>query len=195
MSLKSKPLHWILSPLSWVPTSSKQWTIFSTMMFSRVRKPSRGQCLKTPGLRLRGLLLPRNIVSKLGQQLAIISSINIFSGQCEHKRLTDGRKFLVGWTTVEYLSKLGVCLLLVPKHLFESGGGEHEVAQAVDVGTGLQHHTGPVTFHLTSSRRINNQPSPALPTLVFSSLNFCKVLARGSLSQSPVSPVSLRRAS
>ena len=170
MSLKSKPLHWILSPLSWVPTSSRQWTIFSTMMFSRVRKPSRGQCLKTPGLRLRGLLLPRNIVSKLGQQLAIMRSINKKESwsrsvsQRQDSRLTDGGKFLVRWSAVEYLSKLGVSLLLVPEHLFESGGGEYEVAQAVDVRTGLQHNARPVTFHLTSSRRVSTEPSQTQPS-------------------------------
>ena len=70
ISLRSNPLHWILSPLSWEPTSSKQWTMFSTMMFSRVKKASLGQWRNTPGFRDRGLLLPRNIVSRLGQQLA-----------------------------------------------------------------------------------------------------------------------------
>ena len=158
MSLKSKPLHWILSPLSWVPTSSRQRTMFSTMMFSRVRKPSLGQCLKTPGLRLRGLLLPRNIVSRLGQQLAVMSSINKGPGR---SRLTDGRKFLVRRAPVEYLSELGVCLLLVAEDLFEAGSREDQVAQTVDIVTSLQHHARPVTFHLTSSRRINNQPRPA----------------------------------
>ena len=70
ISLRSNPLHWILSPLSCEPTSSRQWTMFSTMMFSRVRKASLGQWRNTPGFRDRGLLLPRNIVSRLGQQLA-----------------------------------------------------------------------------------------------------------------------------
>ena len=30
MSDRSNPLHWIFSPFSWPPTSSRQWTIFST---------------------------------------------------------------------------------------------------------------------------------------------------------------------
>ena len=70
---------------------------------------------------------------------------------------------MVRRAAVEYFSELGVGLLLVPEHLFESGGGENEVAQAVDVGTSLQHHTGPVTFHLQSSRVEPSkvQPVPA----------------------------------
>ena len=79
-------------------------------------------------------------------------------------RLTDGGKFLVGRAAVENLSKLGVSLLLVPEHLFESCGGEYEVAQAVDVRTGLQHDARPVTSHLTSSRRVSKEPSQAQPS-------------------------------
>ena len=61
--------------------------MFSTMMFSSVRKPSRGQCLNTPGLRLRGLLLPRNMVSRFGQQFAIrMNEVNVLTGVW---RLTD----------------------------------------------------------------------------------------------------------
>ena len=71
---------------------------------------------------------------------------------------------MVRRAAVEYLSKLGVCLLLVPEHLLESGGGEYEVAQAVDVGAGLQHNAGPVTFHLTSSRQVSKEPSPDQPS-------------------------------
>ena len=71
---------------------------------------------------------------------------------------------MVGRAAVENLSKLGVSLLLVPEHLFESGGGEYEVAQAVDVRTGLQNDARPVTFHLTSSRRVSKEPSQAQPS-------------------------------
>ena len=147
ISLRSKPLHWILSPRSWDPTSSRQWTMFSTMIFSKVRKASLGQCLNTPGLRLRGLLLPRNIVSKLGQQLAE----NCYSyKQCVSttKIFTYCREFLVRRASVENFCKFSICSVLITEYLFESSCSKDQVSKTVDIWTGFQNHTSTIPFHL-----------------------------------------------
>ena len=125
--------------------------MFSTMMFSRVRKESLGQCRNTPGLRLRGLLLPRNIVSRFGQQFAafiVTCHKALYSLQVELS-ITYGGELLVGGPPVEDLRELGVRPVLVAEDLLEAGGGEHEVAEAVHIGAGLQHHARAVTLHLT----------------------------------------------
>ena len=124
------------------------------MMFSRVRKESLGQCRNTPGLRLRGLLLPRNIVSRFGQQFAaIIVTCHkaLYSLQAVPRlpSITYGGELLVGGPPVEDLRELGVRPVLVAEDLLEAGGGEHEVAEAVHIGAGLQHHARAVTLHLT----------------------------------------------
>ena len=61
---------------------------------------------------------------------------------------------MVGGSPVEYLREACLCPLLVPEHLLEAGRGEHEVAQAEDAGTGLQHQAGAVTLDLDIIRII-----------------------------------------
>ena len=63
--------------------------------------------------------------------------------------ITYGGELLVGGPPVEDLRELGVRPVLVAEDLLEAGGGEHEVAEAVDIGAGLQHHARSVTLHLT----------------------------------------------
>ena len=63
--------------------------------------------------------------------------------------ITYGGELLVGGPPVEDLRELGVRPVLVAEDLLEAGGGEHEVAEAVHIGAGLQHHARAVTLHLT----------------------------------------------
>ena len=59
-----------------------------------------------------------------------------------------GGQLLVGGSSVEYLGELGVCSLLITKHLLEPRGSKHKISQAVDIGTCLQHHTSTISLHL-----------------------------------------------
>ena len=60
----------------------------------------------------------------------------------------DGGQLLVRGSSVEYLCELGLCSLLISKHLFEPRGSKHQVSQAVDFWTSLQHHTSTISLHL-----------------------------------------------
>ena len=135
MSERSKPLHWIFSPFSWPPTSSRQCTMFSTwtniyhtvshrsrnhftIMFSSVRKANRGQWRNTAELRL--------LSTKLIRQSQSIWSLPWVIAAKKHSlqvRATvgNGGQLLVAWTAVENFRKFCHCgtWIAISKHLMQ----------------------------------------------------------------------------